>query len=196
MKNVLRRRNEVLLAVALVAFGISLSGYADDNDSRRGRERGHDRMNKKMSEHGGRAWANKKNARGKRSMLFSRMSDEEKKELAELRKNDKKAFRAKIRELAEKYKKQYAQERKATKALAEKIRNAANEDEKNELSAKLRANLRKQFNSRMELNRKNYEQAAKRLKDLKKRLDAREKNADEIIDRKFKELTEDPDLKW
>ena len=206
MNSALMRRSGTWIAVGVLAFGISFPVFAG-GEAKRGRgelsererdeknELRRDRMNK--NKHGGHfGRGNKKNARGRMSMLLSSLSEEEQKELAELRKNDNEAYRDKIRQFAKKYKKQHAQEQKEIKSLAKKIRKASNEDEKNELIAKLRSNLLKQFNVRMAMNRKNYEQAAKRLKDLKKKLDAREKKADEIIERKFKELIGDPDLKW
>jgi hypothetical protein len=206
MKNALLRKSGMWLTVVFVAFVVSSSVFAGgEGRSERERDEMNERRRDRMSKRGregkneyGRRFNrdNMKNARGKMSMLMSRLSDEEKKELEELRQNDKEAFRDEIRELVKKYKRQFAQEQKEIKTLAKKIRKAKNGAEKNELIAKLRSNLRKRFNSRMAMNRKNYEQSAKRLKDLKKKLDAREKNADEIIDRKFKDLTEDPDLKW
>ena len=145
MKRISTRGKLVALVVmGLFAYGVSISvlvaGGGRDGDVRGGRmNRGNGRFGDHM----------KKMARGKMGMLMSRLTDDERKELAELRKTDKEAFRKKIREFVKKYKKQCAQEQKELKELAEKIRKAESEDEKNKLKEELRAKLRKQFDAKM-----------------------------------------------
>ncbi|NOY75529.1 MAG: hypothetical protein GXP32_07025 [Kiritimatiellaeota bacterium] len=198
MKNALPGKCVNVIAAGIAVYGISTAVFAG-NENTEERERGemNERRFKTMKHKNMRGDNfNQNRARGKMGMLLSRLSEEERKELAELRKTDKEAFRDKIKELVKKYKKQWERERKKVKALAKKIRNATSEDEKEKLKDELRTLLSKQFDAKMVVNRKNYEQAEKRLKELKKRLDARESKAAEIIERKLQEMTEDPDLKW
>ena len=188
MKRIMRQGLLVVVALSFCAWGIDLSAGNDAFPAKRGRI---------MKRRGMRQNGHPQNrADGRFSQVMSRLTEEERNELAELRKTDKEAFRNKIRELAKKYKRQFAAERKQMNELAKKIRKATSEDEKSKLKDELRSILRKQFDAKMAINRRNYEQAAKRLKDLKKRLDARQKKADQIIERKLQDLTEDPDLKW
>lgn len=197
MREVLFGKCGLLVVAGILVYGVSNAVFAEGAFNEQKQDGMNKRRSKMMERKNKRGVAfGHKRTRGKMSMLMSRLTDDEKKELEELRKTDRDGFRKKIRELVKKYKKQLEQEQKEVRSFAKKIRNADTEAEKSKLKEELRSKLRKQFDAKMAINRRNYKQAGKRLEELKKRLDAREAKADVIIERRLQELTEDPDLKW
>lgn len=127
--------------------------------------------------------------------IISQLSDSEKKRLRELQKSDVKAFRREIRKIAGRYKTEHSKKSKEIRNLITAFHSAEG-DEKSVLKEKIREFVRAQFNRKMEGNKKNYEKAEKRLKELKKRLEVRENNAEIIIQERVRELTKDPALHW
>ncbi len=122
-------------------------------------------------------------------------SEEEREELRRLHKADPEAFRAKIQEkMRDKNKEMRAHEEK-THALAEKYRQAEGE-KKQELREQIISELKAEFHRRMDTNRKRLEQTEKRLEELREKLEERERNAEKIIEERFRDITMDPDVKW
>lgn len=127
--------------------------------------------------------------------IMSELSKEETIKLRELQKRDPSAFRQEIMKIIKKYKQTHF---KRDTELHNFIRsyNAASAEEKVEIKKKITEIVRQQFNKKMELNRKSYERAKKKLQELEAKLLEREKNAELIIQNRVESLTRNPALNW
>jgi hypothetical protein len=121
--------------------------------------------------------------------IMSKLTDEEKEKLKALQKKDQVAYQTELQALAKKYKLRYAPISKEILDLLAHLNQTEDEDMKKELLATLSEVVRKEFNDKMEANRKNYEKAAKRLEELKKKIEQKEEKADKIISQRVRQLT-------
>jgi hypothetical protein len=127
--------------------------------------------------------------------IMSQLSDKEKSRLWELAKADPNAFRQELKKIAIKYKAKHSKKNQEIKKMVADF-HAAEGDKKKVIKEKIAAMVRDQFTRKMEMNKKNYEKALKRLQELKQKLDERENNSDVIIEERVRELTKDPALHW
>ena len=143
--------------------------------------------------------AERKPEKGKRPpafrMFLESLSEEERAELRRLQKENPQAFREKIRDLTSKYRRKADRNKAKLKKLVAEIRNARGEERKR-LVDKLSDMVGTEFDKRMENNWKNYEKAAKRLEELRKKLELRKGKRAKIISDRVEELVKDPALRW
>ena len=128
--------------------------------------------------------------------IMNQLTPEEKKKLRALQQTSPKEFYQEIKSLAKKYRNENLKKNQVVKDLVAKYRHAENEQDKEKIKAELTDFVRKQFNIKMEANRKNYERAHKRLLELKEKLEKREAQADNIINDKVQQLIKNPVLSW
>ena len=121
--------------------------------------------------------------------IMSKLTDKEKENLKALQKKDQVAYQTELQTLAKKYKLKYSPISKEILDLLSQFHQTEDEDLKKELLATVSEVVRKEFNEQMEANRKNYEKAAKRLEELKKKIEERENKANKIISQRVKNLT-------
>ena len=127
--------------------------------------------------------------------IMSELSKEETLKLRELQKSDPAAFKQEIVKIIKKYKQAHSRRDAELHSLI-KAYNSADDEGKIEIKKKITAIVRQQFDRKMELNRKNYERASKKLEELKAKLIEREKNAELIIQNRVDMLTRNPALNW
>jgi len=130
------------------------------------------------------------------SQMLSKLTKSEKARLRHLQETDPQSFKAEVKKLVKKYKPQSSDSSRAIMSLIKKYHAAEDETEKNEIQAKIRDLVRKQFDTKMAINKKRYQEIAKKLQQLKKKIEEREANADAIIKQHVKDLTKDPALAW
>ena len=127
--------------------------------------------------------------------IMSELSKKETLKLRELQKSDPAAFKQEIVKIIRKYKQAHSRRDSELHTLIKAYKSASDE-ERIEIKKKITAIVRQQFNQKMELNRKNYERASKKLEELKAKLIEREKNAELIIQNRVDMLTRNPALNW
>lgn len=133
----------------------------------------------------------KKNKKGNSPVakVMSKLTDEEKEKLKDLQKKDQVAYQKELQTLAKKYKLRYSPISKEILDLLAQLKKTEDAEKKKEILENLSEVVRKEFNEQMEANRQNYEKAAKRLEDLKKKMEEKEAKADKIISQRVKILT-------
>ena len=119
--------------------------------------------------------------------IMTDMSSQERARLSELQQSDPKAFRKEIGKIVKKYRVENSKKDPELKKLI-KAYNSASDEEKEEIKKQITDSVSKHFNKKMDANRKNYKKAAKRLEDLKRKLNEREQNAALIIEARVKQL--------
>ncbi|OGV35205.1 MAG: hypothetical protein A2020_04075 [Lentisphaerae bacterium GWF2_45_14] len=135
--------------------------------------------------------------RGERPAPFlSSLSDEEKGKLEKLRKENLEAFKQEIQKLMREKREKKMQENAKLQETVRKYREAKTDEEKQQALAELKTETEKEFNSKMEMNRKSIEQTEKRLQEFKKKYEERIQKSSAIIDERVKEITKDPSLNW
>jgi len=129
--------------------------------------------------------------------LFNKLSKEDRGKLKELQKENPEAFRKEIKALVKKYRGKHSKgkQNKEIGEMVNKYHSAEGED-KEQILLKIKEKVTKQFNNKMEANKRNIKKTEKRLNELKIQLQKREDNADEIIEARVKALTQDPSLRW
>ena len=135
---------------------------------------------------------NKKKGNSPVTRIMSKLTDEEKEKLKTLQKKNQVAFQTELQALAKKYNLRYSPISKKILDLLNQFHQTEDKDLKKELLASLSEVVRKEFNEQMEANRKNYEKAAQRLEELKKKMEEREEKAEKIISQRVKQLTKNP----
>ena len=127
--------------------------------------------------------------------LLARLSDNERAKLRRLQQEDPKAFRDEIKKIVRRRQRETDEEQKQLRDLAKRVK-AAKGEERKKLVQELTNLVAKIFDRRMKANWKSYENAAKRLEELKSTLKKRVQHRDEIVAGKVESLLRDPALKW
>ena len=127
--------------------------------------------------------------------LLAQLSDDERANLKRLQREDPKAFRDELKKIVRRHHRETDEEQKQLRDLAKQVK-AAKGEERKKLLQKLTKLVEKIFDRRMKANWKSYENAAKRLEELKSTLKKREQHRNEIVAGKVESLLRDPALKW
>ncbi len=128
--------------------------------------------------------------------LISSLSPDDLQKLKELSEKSPEAFREAIeRRFADRRLNSNEDEKSVSDAVRE-FREAKDGEAKENATKKLSAALKKQFDKKMDLNKKRIDLAEQKLNELKKKYQDRMEKTDEIIDDKISELTKDPSLAW
>jgi len=128
--------------------------------------------------------------------FISELSQEDLEKLKKLNKENPEAFKEEMRKRMESKRSEFEGQNSKASELAGKFHSAQNDNEKAKIKDELRNSVKKEFDSKMEMNRKRLEQAEKQLGEFKVKLDERKKKADEIIDGRVGDLLKDPGMKW
>lgn len=128
--------------------------------------------------------------------FLKNLSEEEKEKLKKLRKEDPKAFREEIKKKIQEMHGKRQKDKQKINELISKYRKASSPEEKQKYLNEIKQETKKEFERKMKENDRHLEEAQKRLEEFRKKIETRRKKADEIIDRRMKELTTDPDLRW
>lgn len=135
--------------------------------------------------------------RGHRLKKFMEsLSDEEKKELHELRKSDHDAFRKKMKQIIRRIHKSKRNNDKGIRKLVKKYHSAGNDKQREKIKSKIRKITIDQFKEKMSDNQKELERIEQRVKELRTKYEVRKAKMDEIIDRRIENLLRDPELEW
>ena len=182
-----------------------------DNMRRGPEHRPHGKMDerRRRDEHGpqakmaekGRRRENEMRRRGMAAMEWLKGKDPEKFEkLNKLHHSDNRAFFKEMRGVMKdfmkeknpemfKMKEQHQKTDQKIKKLLKRYKNAKDPEKKNEIAAKLKAALGKQFELKQEFKSKEIKKLERRTNNLKKSLETRQQNKVSIVETKFKELT-------
>ena len=173
----------------LMCTSLSLSLFADDS------YKNSDFGKKKDAAHRRKSGGKDKKSSQYIDKIMSKLSKDEKLRLRELRTNDPAAFREEMGKIIKKSKQGRNKRDPEMRNMIKSYHNASDED-KPAIKQKITELVRKQFDKKMDVNRKNYEKAQKRLQELKNKLTERENNADVIIQNRVDFLTQNPALHW
>ena len=182
---------EIALITALATMQVSAQ------DGQEGTEGGQP-SKKEMKKHQNKGWVAPDNQERMKHMLqlLASLPESERARLEQLKKENPEAFRTEVQKLVKERKEKRMQENAKLQELVAKYRETASDEEKQKILAEIRTETEKEFNAKMDANKKFIEQAEKRLEEFKKKCEARIEKASEIIDERVKELTKDPALKW
>jgi len=111
---------------------------------------------------------------------FSQLSDDERKELVALQARDQDAFRKKLQQKAEEFRKKEEAREQALKNLLEAYRTAAEKD-KDALKKQIATFVREDYNRRLVESRRHLESMKRGVEMIEAELAKREKNADAAI---------------
>jgi len=112
---------------------------------------------------------------------FSELSDEERAGMVKLQREDPEKFREAMNRKVEEIVRREKAERKVIQELAEKYRAAGSDEEKTAVKRQLTDLVKRRFNKRLAVNRRQLEAMKRQAVKLEKELDQREKNADGIV---------------
>ena len=112
---------------------------------------------------------------------FSELSDQERKEIFQLQRNDPEKFREVMRKKAEEIMKAEQLERKKLMTFAKLYQNAKTDKEKAVIEKQTSEILKKRFSKRLTANRRHLEGMKRRAAMLEKELDKKAANADKIV---------------
>lgn len=115
-------------------------------------------------------------------MVFSQLSEEERREMEKLQRENPEEFRKIMSEKADKLYREREKRRAELRELAGKCRNAATPEEKANLKKQLAEEVSKDFRRHLEANRKQIGEMKRRTAQLEERLQRREKNMDKAVE--------------
>lgn len=128
--------------------------------------------------------------------LYSSLSEQEKADLKKLQQENPEAFREKLRQKLQALKQKKNEENSKLKELSKKYQEASLPQEKQEVLKQIRKITERQFDEKMESNKKSIENIETRFTELKKKYEERQLKRSEIIENRVLELTRDPSIEW
>jgi len=112
---------------------------------------------------------------------FSELSDEERAAMVKLQREDPEKFREAMNRKGEEIVRREKAERKIIQELAEKYKAAGSDGERAAVKRQLTDLVKRRFNKRLSINRRQLEAMKRQAAKLEKELDRREQNADKIV---------------
>ena len=128
--------------------------------------------------------------------VMGSLSEEEKTEFKKLHEKNPEAFREALNKKMQALKAKKQEDTSKVMDLVKKYNEAQSSGEKNQFQRQIKELCEKQFDERMESNRKSIEHVEQRLTELKKKYQDRVSKKNEIIEQRLKDLTKDPSLEW
>lgn len=128
--------------------------------------------------------------------LMTSLTEDEKTDLKKLQEKSPEAFRDAIKQKLQNIKAKKQEENSKLTELVKKYNETQGSAEKNQLQRQIKELCEKQFDERMEGNRKSIEHVEQRLNELKKKYQDRLSKKNDIIEQRIKDLTKDPSLEW
>ena len=191
------KKNYVVHIILLVFLSLALPSIliAESNTKKSDQSKKSDQVKKRDSASNGKVSGKDIKSSLYLNKVMANLTKEELGKLRELQKSDPMAFRQEILKIVKRYKQAHLKRDPELHSLT-KSYNAASDEDKVKIKQKITAIVRQQFNKKMELNRKSYERARKKLQELEAKLIEREDNAEMIIKARVEELTKNPALSW
>lgn len=188
--SVFSKDRDLKLFIIVLAFCVFTQVFSQQNDSEHAKKAGDKKqqvfLDKRM--HGG--------DNSPFRELYATLSEQEKAELKKLQQENPEAFREKLKQKIQALKQKKNEENSKLKSLSKKYQEASLPEEKQQVLKQIREITEKQFDQKMETNRKALENIEKRFAELKKKYEEREQKRSEIIESRVLELTKDPSLEW
>ena len=114
--------------------------------------------------------------------VFSQLSEEERREMQKLQREDPEKFMELMRKKADELFRKREQRREELRKLAARCRDAATPEERERLKKQLAEEVKKDFLAHLKANRAQLEDMKRRTEHLEKELERREKNIDKAVE--------------
>lgn len=124
------------------------------------------------------------------------LSEEDRAQLKKLYAENPEEFKKELHKRIMNAKNKQDEEDAQIKDLVKKYRDAQSDQQKEDTEKQLKDLVTKQFQKKMDFNGKRIEEAEKRLSELKRIYEERQRKSDEIISQRVKDLTKDQTLNW